>query len=351
MTADGPFSGPSPRWFNIAAHRTFLDDLARGLLAALPGATLAEAVVLLPSRRAARALAEAFVGAGGGKALLLPQVRALGDLDEGEPPFEPGDLVLDAPSAIGPLRRRFELARLVSEHAPLLGRAIDASGALELADVLGGFLDSFEIEEVAEEDRLDRVRALVEGDLARHWRISADFLAIALEAWPDRLGELGLIDISARRVRLLRALKDKWERRPPQGPLIAAGSTGTAPANADLLAVIGGLPMGAVVLPGLDLELADEAWAEVGEQHPQGAMKRLIERAGVTRDDVRPWPVRGEMSRDRWRRRIINEALRPAEATKDWTRQIRKLQAEGAREGVDPMAEGLDGLAVVAARD
>lgn len=346
-----PFEGPAPRWFSIPAHRPFLADLAKGLLDALPADALADALVLLPSRRGARALAEAFVAAGGGRAMLLPQVRALGDLDEGEPPFELGDQALELPAAVSPLRRRFELARLVGAHGRELGRALDASGALELADALAAFLDSLELEEVDQADRLPRVEALVEGDLAQHWRISVDFLAIVLEAWPARLAELGLIDPAARRVRLLRALHHKWRTELPRGPLVAAGSTGTAPANADLLALIAGLPQGAVVLPGLDLELADEAWVEVGEQHPQGAMKRLLQRSGLERRQVRPWPASGGSAEGRWRRRIINEALRPAEATADWIGQIKRLRDEGAAEGVDPLAEGLGGLSVVAAAD
>ena len=350
MSTPGPFGGPAPRWFTIAAHRPFLHDLANGLLAALPGEALAGAVVLLPSRRSAQALAQAFVGAAGGEALLLPQIRALGDLEEGEPPFEPGEIALDLPPAIGPLRRRFELAQLAAEHVDGLGGAVDAPAALELADLLGAFLDGVEIEEVAEAGRMDRIRGLVEGDLARHWQVSADFLAIALDAWQARLAELGLIDLATRRVKLLRALAERWAEQPPQGPMIAAGSTGTAKANADLLAVIAGLPMGAVVLPGLDRELADSAWAEVEWQHPQGAMKRLIERAEVARGDVRPWPVGEETPRARWRRRIVNEALRPAEATADWTRKIADLKAEGAVSGDDPMTEGLRGLSVVTAR-
>ena len=103
---------------------------------------LVDAVVLTPTRRGARSLAEAFVAVGGGRAMLLPQIRALGDLDEGEPPFEPGELALDLPPAITPWRRRFELARLVAEHEHLLERTLDAVGALELADALAGFLDS-----------------------------------------------------------------------------------------------------------------------------------------------------------------------------------------------------------------
>ncbi|WP_269714989.1 double-strand break repair protein AddB [Caulobacter sp. NIBR2454] len=342
------FDAPGPRWFSIPAHRPFVEDLAAGLharLSPLGPEALSQATVLTPTRRGARALADAFVAAAGAKAMLLPQIRALGDLDEGEPPFEPGDLALDLPPAVSSWRRRFELARIAADHSHLLERDLDASAALEMADALAGFLDSAQIEEVAARGRLE---SLVDGDLAKHWQVSARFLTAALDAWADRLRELDLIDVSERRVRLLRALGELWTTQPPKGVMIAAGSTGTAPATADLLAVIAGLPQGAVVLPGLDEGLAESAWADVGEQHPQGAMKRLLHRAGSSRDAVRPWFPEAD-SQGRWRRRLVNEALRPAEATADWLAQIARLRAE-APAGVDPFAEGLKGLSVAAAR-
>jgi ATP-dependent helicase/nuclease subunit B len=342
-------SRPGPRWFSIPAHRPFLSDLARGLLDALPGGpeALSEATLLVPSRRAARALAEAFHQAAPGAALLLPQIRAIGDLEEDEPPFEPGEIGLELGPAVTPWRRRFELARIIGEHQDRLGRTFTAAGALELADALGAFLESLEIEEAEAGDKLD---GLVEGELARHWRLSADFLEGALAAWRARLRELGLTDVSTRRVTLLRHLAAQWAQRPPEGVLVAAGSTGTTPAAAAVLEAIAAAPRGAVVLPGLDLDLADDAWTEVGEQHPQGAMKRLIESAGVDRRGVAPWPASlagGELE-GRWRRRVVNEALRPPESTRDWNVQIRRLREEGA--GEDPIAAGLEGLSVIAAR-
>ena len=42
--------------------------------------------------------------------------------------------------------------------------------------------------------------------------------------------------------------------------MIAAGSTGSMPATAKLLATIAQLPHGAVVLPGLDTRLDDASW-------------------------------------------------------------------------------------------
>ena len=345
------FGRAGPRWFNIPAHRPFVHDLARGLfdtLSPLGPEALSQAVVLTPTRRGARALADAFIAAAGGRAVLPPQIRPLGDLDEGEPPFEPGDLAIDLPAAIEPLRRRFELIALVKGHEKQLGRELDASAALELADALGAFLDSLQIEEVSARDGL---ADLVSADLAEHWRVSREFLETALTAWPARLRDLGVVDVSQRRVALLRALTESWDRRPPEGVLIAAGSTGTAPATADLLTVIARAPRGCVILPGLDESLADKAWAQVGEQHPQGAMKRLLTRAGVARREVLLWPASDSLdTAGRWRRRVINEALRPAEATADWLTVIESLRAEGQAEHIDPIAEGLKGLSVVTAR-
>ncbi len=344
-------STPAPRWRTIPAHRPFLEDLASGLwnaLSPLGPEALADAVVLLPTRRAARSLAEAFLKVSGNRAVLLPRVRALGDLDEGEPPFETGDLSLDLPPAISSARRRFELAGLVVQNQALLERELNAGSALELADALAGFLDACQIEESGD---VTKIEALVEGDLARHWRLTADFLGLTLEAWPLRLQELGLMDVAARRVALLRALGARWREHPTNEVMIAAGSTGSTPATADLLGAIAKAPRGCVVLPGLDKSLADEAWRQVDEQHPQGALRRLIERVGVTRGQVRDWdPVEEVRSAGRWRRRLINEALRPPDATADWLAQIAALRAEGETAGVDPIAAGLEGLSVVTAR-
>jgi ATP-dependent helicase/nuclease subunit B len=353
-TAFDPFSGLSPRWYAIEARRPFLDDLAAGVLAWLgehPPEALSDAVILLPNRRAARAFTSALTRQAEGRSLLLPQVRPLGDLEEDEPPFAPGELGLDLPPAIAPLTRRFEMARMIVED---FRPGLTPLRALEMADALGGFLDSCQLEEVED---IARVATLVEGDLAEHWQASAEFLGLAVEAWPRRLEAMGLVDPAWRRAKLLRLLATAWTERPPQQPVIAAGSTGSAPAAADVLAAVAAAPQGCVVLPGLDFDLEARVWEDLGEseQHPQNALWRLLNRAGVARGQVRPWfrpPEPAEAaSRGRARQRLLNEALRPAQATADWRETIRDLRATAATvRSVDPIAEGLEGLSVVTVR-
>lgn len=337
-----PFASAAPRWFAIEAHRPFLDDLAAGVLDWLgehPPEALSDAVILLPNRRAARAFTAALTKHAGGRPILLPQVRPLGDLEEDEPPFAPGELGLDLPPAISPLARRFEMARMIAAHDPRA--ATSPLHALEMADALGAFLDSCQIEEVPD---LGLVSSLVGADLAQHWIDSAAFLAIAVEQWPARLAELGLMDPAARRTALLRRLAETWDARPPTHPLIVAGSTGTASAAAAVIGAAARAPRGCVVLPGLDLDLSVDAWDAVDEQHPQGALKRLLGRHGVARDRVSVWnrPAASPSAR----RRLIAEALTPPKATADWRETIDAM----AREPGDPVVEGMEGLTLVSAR-
>ena len=110
-------------------------------------------------------------------------------------------------------------------------------------------------------------------------------------------------------------------------PVIAAGSTGSMPATASLLATIAKLPHGAVVLPGLDTDLDESSWELIGEikdggrvvqapsfGHPQLAMHGLLRRIGIARDEVVALGASGP------REKLASEALRPPEATEHWAR-------------------------------
>ena len=75
----------SSRVFTIPPGRSFVDALAEGLLArAADPLALARGTVFLPTRRACRALQEAFLRVADGRALLLPRLVPLGDLDAEE---------------------------------------------------------------------------------------------------------------------------------------------------------------------------------------------------------------------------------------------------------------------------
>ena len=204
---------------------------------------LADTLVLLPSRRACLAAREAFRRAAGGQPLLLPRLVPIGEPDEGELALD-GAIELSLPPAIGPIRRRLLLTRLIRARDPTMAH----EQAVRLAAELARFLDELHNEEVAL-DRLEGWRPRPWPSTGRNRWFSCGCCETAgRRSWPKR----GDSTSRMRRRLLLDALAAKWRRTPPPMPVVAAGVTGTIPAVARLLGVIAGLPSGQVVLHALD---------------------------------------------------------------------------------------------------
>jgi ATP-dependent helicase/nuclease subunit B len=68
--------------FAVPPHVPFLDALALGWLERHDNPLSGHGLFLMPTRRSARALAEAFLRVRVGKPMLLPRITALGALDE-----------------------------------------------------------------------------------------------------------------------------------------------------------------------------------------------------------------------------------------------------------------------------
>ena len=307
--------------YTIPSGWPFVDALALGLgnLTSASPETLAATTIFLPTRRACRALSEAFLRQSKGQALLLPRMIPLGDTeDEGlliqsynletlNSDGSNGEIILDTLPAITSLRRQLILARLIMARPKVDTRPDQAMFlALELAKLL----DQTQTEQLD----FSALSDLVPSSFADHWQITLDFLKLLTNVWPKLLESEGVLDPSERRNRLLQARAQTWLKAPPNGPVIAAGSTGSIPATADLLKVIAGLHQGIVVLPGLDLDASDDTWNCLAPSHPQFGMAKLIKHLDITRQNVAIWPAEPGVVASKTRSKLINAALTPAEA-------------------------------------
>ncbi len=311
MVAD-PFATPAPRVFEIPTGRPFLDDLAAGLLA-LAGRdplVLARATVLLPTRRAGRALAAALLRLSGNRSAILPRIHPLGEVAD-EPLLLAG--ALDEAPPIAPLARVALLSRLVAKADPALPFDRTWRLAIELATMLDDLA-------LAEADPI-QLRTLVPEDHAAHWQKTLRFLEILIAAWPQVLRERGVSDPGARRVRALRAQIDAWGQAPPDTPVIAAGPTSAFPALGDLLRTVSHLPRGAVVLPGIDRSIPAATWRTLPESHPQAGLAALLARMGVAREAVLPWPSQAPGSNHPDRAALISALFAPPEGLALWREQ------------------------------
>jgi ATP-dependent helicase/nuclease subunit B len=312
---------PAARIATIPAGVPFLDMLARGVRDEAGGdpVALARVTILLPTRRACRALREAFLRVSDGAPILLPRMRPIGDVDDDELALAADaageEAIADLPPSIGAIERLCLLTRLVRERELRERGACEPAIAARLAAALADLLDSLATEEID----FALLADIVPEDLADHWQRTLKFLAIIGETWPQILAGRGVMDHAARRVRAIRALAENWRRTPPPDPVYVAGSTGSIPASAALIGVIARLERGRAVLPGLDRSADDAVWADILREptHPQHGMAQLLERIGVARGEVREWPQSATSQRP-GRVQLIAAALLPPQQTDRW---------------------------------
>jgi ATP-dependent helicase/nuclease subunit B len=324
---------------------------------------LAQATLYLPTRRAGRLAREIFLDELKADAVLLPRIVALGDIDEDELAFsqaasETGLSALETPPAMEGLQRRLLLAQLIAAWAKQI-RPSDPSQAplvvggpastLALADDLARLMDDM----VTRGVEWRALGGLVPDALDQYWQLTLQFLDIAKDAWPRILEAHGKIEPAARRDMLIEAEAARLTAR-HDGPVIAAGSTGSMPTTAKFLHAVAALPRGAVILPGLDTDLDDEAWRSIGgirdpqggrfttppaSNHPQFAMHALLHRFGIERRDVEILAPPTPHGRDV----LASEAMRPATATAQWHQRLAEPEIAGK------ISSGMTNLAVIEA--
>lgn len=287
---------------------------------------LSDVTIILPTHRAKDALADAFAAHPDFRGL-LPDLRTFGGEVEDEEPFlPPFDMPAPAKPA-GRLQRRLTLSELVAAWAGTVqGREAfstppTAAEIFSMAESLGTLIDDLLIEERSPAD----IRALgneMAQELGDYWQQTLKFLDIALSAWPQWLTDHGLADPAAlRRTRLDRQAEAAAFLFGDR-PVIAAGSTGSIPATARLLATIAGLPRGAVVLPGLDMAMTPETHAALLDPltnphgHPQYGLAQLLRRFGAGVGQV------VELCQVQHpRTQLVNLALAPTAETALWSSQ------------------------------
>jgi ATP-dependent helicase/nuclease subunit B len=363
-----------PRVFSIPPGCAFLPTLVDALIEGrLVGplsddpAALADITIYVPTRRATRALIALLAERSGAKAQLLPRIVPLGETDEAE--FEltglEGTPLQEAASLkppIPPLERRLILTRLVQRWSAEVDRSLLQLGpgvpfmvpaspadAVNLAGDLETLMDAFTTEGID----WHALEHAVDADYSEYFKITRHFVQIASENWPHILGERQASDPAQRRVALIEAEARRLTRERPAHPIIVAGSTGSVPATANLMAAIARLPKGAVVLPGLDPDLDEESWSTIGgvgddetdpvHGHPQASLRRLVDKhLRIPRSAI---VTLGETpDSTRARNRLLSEALRPADTTDRWS-----LIAYEDRTRLSEA--GCEGLAIVEAMD
>ncbi|MFT9382232.1 tRNA (adenosine(37)-N6)-threonylcarbamoyltransferase complex ATPase subunit type 1 TsaE, partial [Gluconobacter sp.] len=308
----------------IAGTEPFLDRVAHEWLKQDPAAgTDGPGLLLVPSRRAGRALMEAFLRVLDGKASLLPRIVAINDVDEEALASIGIDVSL--PPAVEPQRRLAVLSMLILQ-TPIVSVGVDKTKGIDrawpLAKALADLMDE------AERSGVDLAKSLpdaVEERFSEHWQQTLKFLEIVTTIWPKWLEEEGLSNPVARQVARLKAQAAAWQHVPPHTPVWAVGFADGSAAVSDVLAAVATLPAGLVILPGVDLDLPQAMWEALPASHPQAGLKEILADLGLTRDNLTDW----DGGRDRARERLMRGVMLPEQGITAWGRDLNPRDISG----------------------
>lgn len=298
---------PRPQIGAFAPEAAFLPALARLWQAEAGGH---EGLIILPSRRAAQALAGAFLQANEEQALLLPRIIALGNIDEA------GLLLTGAtalPPAMDEMRRQALLARLIMQKPQETGAPQRLPTAFSLAAEFTSLIDEAAHAEI---DLARALRDLVPDDFSEHWQKTLEFLNIVTHAWPHILATEGVMDPATRLAKLITLQAQAWAESPPPGKIWMVASEGT-PAMARMAKVVAHLPNGRLILPGFDPNLDDESWQGLTDSHAQSGIAQLLAAMGARREEVQRLPSVPEAVPAR-RGALLSRALLPASSLALW---------------------------------
>lgn len=306
------FKTSEPRVFALAPGVDFPKALVAGLIARMadqPPEAMSRVEVYLNTARMRRRVIDLFQANG---ARLLPRLRLVTDIAD-----LPG---LALPPAIPPLRRRLELAQLISALLDAQPDLAPRHALFDLADSLARLMQELH----SEGRHPDALAALDVSNHAAHWARTQAFLGIVAQVFDNTTAP----EADARQRMAIDLLGQRWADQPPQNPVIIAGSTGSRGATLQLMEMVSRLPQGALVLPGFDFDLPKQVWdrmddALTAEDHPQFRFKRLLDRLGLTTRSVQRWTETEPPAPAR--NALVSLALRPAPVTDQWLTDGPKL--------------------------
>jgi ATP-dependent helicase/nuclease subunit B len=296
-----------PRVFGLPCGVRFAVGLRDGILARtaeLSPEAIARIEIFVSSTRMRRDLLSAFDDV---PAIFLPKVRLITELATHEG-------AANVPEGISGLRRRLELTQLVGKFLEQKPDFAAQSSTYDLADSLAGLLAEMHDENVSPAD-LDLINV---DDSSGHWAQAREFISLISRFFDPAAHQPPMPEARLRMI--VDELSVTWTNAPPSHPIIVAGSTGSRGTTSAIMQLVANLPQGAVVLPGVDFDMASETWLKIEEsgavEHPQARFSKFASDAGIQPQDIEYWHE--NLNTNKIRNQLISLALRPAPVTDQW---------------------------------
>jgi ATP-dependent helicase/nuclease subunit B len=316
--------------FNIPSNYGFLKTLtqfAKDKFSENP-LSLSNLVILLPSRRSCNELKRIFLEQTKGEAIILPSIKAIGDIDY-------DDIILQKISLeylqkfeeiikpVSQIKYKIFLIKKIlewSKHQTISGNF--SSLSVERAAILATELDKFLNEIKKEGLSLDNLNNLDEAEFAEHWQNILKFFSYFGKEWEGFLRDENIVSLYDRRIKMIELNSEFCKNNKPKNPIIIAGSSGSIKATSDFIKTVLQYDNCFVFLKGLDKNLDEKHWENIDSRHPQAKLKKLLEHLKINRNKVNEIFYEQFRLADDNINKILSFSMLPAEKTNLWQNKL-----------------------------
>lgn len=311
--------------YNVPYSASFMDVLAQRFLNEYKDKPLdlGGVLFLVPNRRSAQNLKEAFLRANNLTPFLLPKIVPLYEADEDEIFFENGAVDADLPIAVSNEERLFWFAKKIRDQKFAYGiKEMSYAQSLSLATYLGKLIDNTanQIEDPINQNlSFEKLENIVPDEYSEHWQINLEFLKIVTADWPNELKKRNLIDACLKRNILLQKQAAVWQKN-RNIRIVAAGIGMPFDALKGVIKTLGEMENAEIYFYGLDKDMPHSLWENLDKNnilsktHPQYGKKELLEVLGAVRADVRDIAEKTNINREK----LVAEIMRESETTDLW---------------------------------
>jgi ATP-dependent helicase/nuclease subunit B len=314
----------SEKVFLISPQANYLQNLAQFVLSKVGDDIfkIANAKIFVPNRRSVNALKQQFYALSNNNSCILPQIFAIGDIDENE--FETS-FVKDLPieefevfnkNVISKTARKIILTNLIFEKNNLLNNDDNIFTLEHAANLANSLLDFFDEVQKNEID-FKNLNNIVPENLAEYWNKSLDFLKLAAEEYPKILAKKNLVDPIFYRNQVINFYTKILAENKSDNFVFVAGTTGSQAATRRFIKAILQLENGYFILPYTDNNYSDEIWQKLDEEenhlNHQYLIKKLLDYLQINRSDIQIIN-----SQQNSHKAFISEVFKPASEVINW---------------------------------
>ena len=303
------------KYLNIPANENFLETLYKYILEEFNynPIELSDLVVLLPSRRSCNELKKIFLNNSDKKAVLLPNIKAIGDISYDELLLEKIDLnILKQFKEIAKPISNIKYKLLMIKQLLDFRKNLNVEQAVNLSKELNKFLNEVNSNNLD----FDNLKNLVDDEYAEHWQKSLDLLQVFGKKWRNYINENNIISNAEYMYKMLDLHTNIYKNRAPKSPILIAGNICNIKKTLELVKALSRYDNTYFVFKGFENVLNNDEFSKINEYHSHFCYLNIVNELKINIKDIKT--IENDKIVDNVSRETIYNSFLPADLTYKW---------------------------------